>query len=282
MRFEEFARSHGLIIDGVVPGKWIATPTEDHPRKRNGRYKYMGDHGWVQNWATMQKAALWKSDRPQKFSPTLYKTLKDSEREREEMAKRAAAKAGWILHQCLNAPHPYMDKKGFPDEPTKVWTDDAGKRLLAIPMRIGGALVGLQLISEEGEKKFLKGQRSKGASFTMDAKGIPIFCEGYATGLSIRAVMKLINIRYTIHVCFSAGNIQEISRGIPGGIVVADNDASRTGEEAARETGKPYWISPTTGEDFNDFHQRVGDFKASQSLKSVIIQAQQAASAART
>lgn len=278
MQFEDFARSHGLIINGVVPGKWIATPTEDHPRKRNGRYKYMGDHGWVQNWATMQKAALWKSDRPERLSPAIFRAVRDSEKEREEMAKRAAAKAGWILHQCINAPHPYLDRKGFPDEPTKVWTDEAGKRFLAIPMRIAGALVGVQLINEEGEKKFLKGQRSKGASFTMDAKGIPIFCEGYATALSVRAVMKLINIRYTIHVCFSAGNVQEIARGIPGGIVIADNDASGTGEKAARETGKPYWISPTTGEDFNDFHRRVGDFKASQSLKSVIIQAQQSSS----
>jgi len=277
VRFEDFARSYGLIINGIVPGKWMATPTEDHPRKRNGRYKYMGDHGWVQNWATMPKAVLWKSDKPQQLSPSVYRAVRDSAKEREDMAKRAAAKAGWILHQCLNAPHPYMDKKGFPDEPTKVWTDEAGKRFLAIPMRIAKSLVGLQLISEEGEKKFLKGQRSKSASFTMDAKGIPIFCEGYATALSVRAVMKLINIRYTIHVCFSAGNIQEVARGIPGGIVVADNDASGTGEDAARETGKPYWISSTTGEDFNDFHLRVGDFKASQSLKPVIIQAQKAA-----
>jgi putative DNA primase/helicase len=225
----------------------------------------------------MPKAALWKSDNPQKISPSIYRAVKDSEREREEMAKKAAARAGWILHQCVNAPHPYMDKKGFPEEPTKVWMDDEGKRLLAIPMRIGSSLVGVQLISEEGEKKFLKGQRCKGASFTMDAKGIPIFCEGYATGLSIRAVMKLINIRYTIHVCFSAGNIQDVARGIPGGIVVADHDTSGVGEQAARETGKPYWISPAAGEDFNDFHQRVGGFKASQSLKPIIMKAQSSA-----
>ena len=277
MRFEDFARSYGLIVNGVVPGKWVSTPTEDHPRKRNGRYKFMGDHGWVQNWATMPKAVLWKSDSPQKISPSIYRAVRDSEREREEMAKKAAARAGWILHQCVNAPHPYLDKKGFPEEPTKVWTDDDGNRLLVIPMRIGGSLVGVQLISEQGEKKFLKGQRCKGASFTMDAKGIPIFCEGYATGLSIRAVMKLINIRYTIHVCFSAGNIQDVARGIPGGIVVADHDTSGVGEQAARETGKPYWISPAAGEDFNDFHQRVGDFKASQSLKPIIMKAQSSA-----
>jgi hypothetical protein len=54
MRFEEFAKQHGLIIDNVIPFKWVSTPTEDHPRKRNGRYKYMGDVAWVQILATME------------------------------------------------------------------------------------------------------------------------------------------------------------------------------------------------------------------------------------
>jgi hypothetical protein len=54
MGFDDFARSHGLIVRSLIPHRWIATPTEDHPRKRNGRYKFLGDIGWVQNWATMQ------------------------------------------------------------------------------------------------------------------------------------------------------------------------------------------------------------------------------------
>ena len=68
MRFEEFARQHGLIIDNVIPFKWVSTPTEDHPRKRNGRYKYMGDVAWVQNWATMDKPSMWRSN--EKYAPT--------------------------------------------------------------------------------------------------------------------------------------------------------------------------------------------------------------------
>ena len=39
-----------------------------------------------------------------------------------------------------------------------------------------------------------------------------IFCEGYATGLSIRAAMRAIKMRYTIYICFSAGNMKEVAR----------------------------------------------------------------------
>jgi putative DNA primase/helicase len=104
----------------------------------------------------------------------------------------------------------------------------------------------------------------------MDAKGIPIFCEGYATALSIRAVMQAMKVRYTLYVCFSAGNMKAVAGGIPGGIVVADNDPNGVGEKAARDAQKPYWLSETPGEDFNDFHIRVGLFKAMYPLKRAL------------
>jgi len=269
MRFEDFARSHGLIISGVEIGKWVATPTEDHPKKRNGRYKYMGDHGWVQNWATMASPVIWKDS--VSLSPAQVRQAKISaDRERREAASKAAAKAGWILHQCRQAFHPYLTAKGFPEEEGNVWmTDDS--LLLVIPMRVDGRLVGCQLINDKGEKKFLSGQITKGATFTMDAKGVPIFVEGYATALSVRSAMKAIKIRYTIHVCFSASNMEFITSKVRGGLIIADNDASRTGEEAAKKTGKPYWLSPAVGEDFNDYHSRAGLFRASQSLKQALI-----------
>ena len=91
-----------------------------------------------------------------------------------------------------------------------------------------------------------------------------------ATGLSVKAAMKALKRRYTLMVCFSSGNLLKVAKTVPSGFVVADNDASRTGENTAIKIGFPYWISDTVGEDFNDFHQRVGLFKASQSLGKVI------------
>ena len=266
MNFADFARAHGLRINSVVPGKWVAVPTDDHPHKRNGRYKYLGDVGWVQNWATMSKPEMWRDNSG--IAPKYRPHLADNSR--EEAAEKAAAKAGWILHQSKMESHPYLEKKGFSDMLGNVLHKD-GQRLLVVPMRLDSKLVGCQLIDEYGGKKFLQGQRTKNAAFTIDAKGIPIFCEGYATGLSIRAVMQAMKIRYSIYVCFSAGNLQDVSRRVRGGIVVADHDINGVGENAARSTGKPYWLSETPGEDFNDHHVRAGLFKAMSSLKKVLI-----------
>lgn len=273
MRFEDFARLHGLIIRDVIPFKWVSTPTEDKPRSNNGRYKYMGDVGWVQNWATMDKPSMWKAD--ERFTPTpdFIKKRNSALNDRQQLADKASSKAGWIMHQTTNATHEYLANKGFPDEEGNVWKTDTDE-LLVIPMRIDKKLVGCQLIDTRGTKRFLYGQQTKGASFCIDAKGTPIFCEGYATGLSIRSVMMSNKLRYSIYVCFSAGNLKEVAKNFKDGFVVADNDPSGVGESTAIATGKPYWISDTLGEDFNDYHLRVGQFKASQSLKQLFLRKQ--------
>ena len=264
MTFQEFAQSCGLIVRSIEPGKWVAVPTVDHPHKRNGRYKFMGDRGWVQNWATMLEPAVWRGacDNLQEFRSIQAKSTFD----RQAHAERAAQKAGWILHQATQTTHPYLAKKGFPDEAGNVWKDK-----LVIPMRLRGRLVGCQLIDHQGEKRFLKGQVTKGATLTFDAGGIDIFCEGFATGLSVRAAMQAIKVRYKLHICFSAGNLELVARGVERGIVIADNDPHDAGLIAARNSGHPHWISATTGEDFNDFHQRLGLFQAAISLKHTLL-----------
>ena len=271
MRFEEFAKAHGLIINSVQYGKWMRVPTTDKPRSSNGAYIFDGDRGAVQNWATMEKPATWQSDSKNISIPKFKEKILHAHRERQELADKAAKKAGWILHQCVNKTHPYLEKKGFPEEQGNVWETDEGSKLV-IPMRSEGLLVGCQLIDEQGNKKFLYGQRTKGAAFSITDKPDNIFfCEGYATALSIRKIMKANSMRYTIHVCFSASNMKDIARSSTNGIVIADNDPNHIGESVAIDTGKPYWISDAVGEDFNDYHMRVGLFKASQALKKTLI-----------
>jgi len=271
MRFEDFARAHGLIIGSIQYGKWIRVPTMDKPRSSNGAYIYDGNRGAVQNWATMEKPVVWQSETDNRSLPIIRQQNQKAYQERQDLADKAAKKAARILHQCVNKTHPYLEKKGFPDDKGNVWETDEGNKLV-IPMRSEGLLVGCQLIDEEGKKKFLYGQRTKGAAFSITDKPDNIFfCEGYATALSIRKIMKANSMRYTIHVCFSASNMKEIARSIPNGIVIADNDPNHLGEAVAIETGKPYWISDAVGEDFNDYHMRVGLFKASQALKKTLI-----------
>jgi putative DNA primase/helicase len=127
------------------------------------------------------------------------------------------------------------------------------------------------MIDQEGGKKFLYGQRTSNAEIKIDSGGVDILCEGYATALSIQAVLKRFKRRYIIHVCFSAGNMKKIAAGIQTpGIIVADNDASGTGERVAKEIGWRYWMSDHVGEDANDAYVRMGSFAFGQSLLKVL------------
>ena len=272
MDFLTYCKLNDILIDHLPPlGVWRRYPTVDHPAKRNGAVKYMGDHGFCQNHATMLEVEVWKSDKPNDFDRSkLMRDVKAAEDKKRAQQREAAGKAAWILKQCQYGYHEYLKAKGFSEEETNVWARD-GIKTMVIPMRVDGHLVGVQLIDEAGTKRFLHGQRTSNATFTFDNRGINIFTEGYATALSVRQIMKSLKMRYTIHVCFSAGNLKKIAQDIGEGFVISDNDKSKTGERVAIETGLPYWMSDTEGEDFNDFHRRVGIFKASMSLRAALM-----------
>lgn len=267
MDFLNFCQAHGILISSPPPiGIWKRYPTVDHPKKRNGAVKFMGDHAFVQNHALDTEVSIWNSENPKDGKQRDYqKLVEEAERERLRMQSAAASKAASILKQCNFGKHDYLKSKGFADEEGNVFILE-NKQILVIPMRLGQNLVGCQLIDPDGGKKFLYGQRTAGAEFCFNNKGPHILCEGYATALSIRAAMKSLKRRYTLHVCFSAGNMKKIASTLEGGLIVADNDESRTGEKTAQEIGWPYWMSDKVGEDANDAHQRLGLFKFSQSL----------------
>lgn len=259
MSFEAFAAQHGLIIRNLVLDKWTRVPTEDHPHKRNGAYIYQGDSGAVQNWAIHTKPIPWRDENYVVDHEALRRKRQNHLKEIQRNQQLAAKKAAWIMHQCKKGSHSYLAKKGFPNDKTWVWND-----LMVVPMRIGNRLVGCQLIGEDGSKRFLSGQRTKGASAIFDNKGVDILCEGYATALSIRRALKAVKNRYRIIVCFSAGNILEIAKDHPNGVLVADTDI--TGINVAIKTGLPYWKSTIEGEDFNDAEVRMGAHSAGKML----------------
>jgi len=100
----------------------------------------------------------------------------------------------------------------------------------------------------------------------IDNKGRDILCEGFATAMSVRNAMRQLKERYTIHVCFSAGNMLEVAKGMRNPLVIADNDASGTGQSVARKIAPCYWLGEV-GEDFNDAEQRIGTVAAADSLR---------------
>lgn len=196
---------------------------------------------------------------------------------REQLAReqQAAKKAAWILGQTMNEQHAYLHTKGWPEAKGAVWRPDAETNLLCIPMRHQGALVGIQLIDKHGTKKYLSGQRTRGAEYVIDNSGrgaVDWFCEGYATGISLRESLHALRMRYRIHITFSANNLTRLALSTGKGYIVADRDDSMTGEKAAQATGLSYFLSDVAGEDFNDLHKRLGVFKSSQMLRKWINQ----------
>jgi putative DNA primase/helicase len=257
MSFQSFAAQHGLIIDHLVYDKWTRVKTTDHPNKKNGSYIYDGNSGAVLNWAVHEKAVLWRGEA--RNDPLYRVKIQKSQKDIEKRNQAAASKAGRILKEAVKSTHPYLAKKGFPTEQALVWDG-----LLVIPMRIDDDLTGLQLIDAEGNKKFLSGQKNKGAVAVFDNKGISILCEGYATAMSIRRALKSARVRYKIVVCFSASNLALVSEKYPDCIIVADHD--KVGMDVAKKTGRPFFVPPNMKEDFNDYELRVGAEKAGKSL----------------
>jgi len=273
MHFLDFCRLHGVIIDREPPiGVWKRYPTEDKRHHRNGAVKFMGDHAFVQNHATETEISVWHSDSDSVMDPNkARKAVEAAAWDIRQKQQEAARKAGFILHQCQIGYHPYLERKGFPDEQGNVWKTNDGL-LLVIPMRVGHQIVGCQIIREDGEKKFLAGQRTSNAAFTFDNKGDHILVEGYSTALSVRAAMKALKRRYTLHVCFSAGNLVKVAATLPRGYVIADHDklnpstGTRAGHEVVKKVGWPYFMPEQEGMDFNDLHQSTSLFKCSQAL----------------
>lgn len=217
--------------------------------------------GWVDNDQHARPTAAQLHARQQAGA----EQLTQQGREREAAQQQAASKAGWIFQQTKNEKHAYLHSKGFVKAVGPVWWPTEKQNLLCIPMRVGQALVGVQMIDREGSKRYLSGQRTSGAEYLISNNGpraMDWWVEGFATGLSLRDCLNALKLRYRIHITFSAGNLKAMAHT---GFVVADNDESQTGEKAAIATDLPYLLPPAG--DFNDWHRKDGTFTVSQAVR---------------
>jgi len=172
------------------------------------------------------------------------------------------------LEPALN--HNYLDMKGI--EPFGAKTN--GNQLV-IPIYFDGDLISYQEIYPDGQKRFMKGGRTKGGYFeigkTDDLSPICI-CEGYATGASIHQAT-----HYKTVIAFSAENLLPVAQRFREKyqsrkfIICADDDWKRDvniGLSKANETAisiKGMVATPKFNEmredimtDFNDMHQFMG------------------------
>lgn len=271
--FISFARAHGLDLSHVSDfDRMLRCPTFHRPRKRNGAYLLRRDgNGWViafdgdgelrwfndphsvRTWTAEEKAAWQRKQDAQR-------------RARVEGWAKAARKACEQLSTCHAGPNGYLHRKGFPELPALCLPDGA----LFVPMRHldSNELVGAQIVrwlpdERRFEKKFTTGMRAKGAVLRLGRRGdATILCEGYATGLSIHAAARFLNLSASVLVCFSDSNMVHIATQLANApyrrFIFADNDESQAGERAAVATGLPYVMSPVCPGDANDLHQSAG------------------------
>jgi putative DNA primase/helicase len=257
---DSFKESDARAVWRSFRGTGVSVATLFHEAKQNG---------W--NDAGHQQPTRYQIEAQQRAAAE--RASKDG-RERAKTAQVAARKAKWILDQCQHEQHAYLQTKGYPKLQGLVWRPDVETNLLCIPMYVAGNLCGVQMIDKHGVKKYLSGQITSQAQYCIDAGGVGAsdwWCEGYASGLSLRDCLSALQLRYRIHITFSAGNLKRMAHS---GFAVADNDLSGTGEAAAAATGLPYWMPLTVGADINDFHQEHGTFKASQALRKWIVNQQ--------
>lgn len=176
---------------------------------------------------------------------------KEREQQQEEAARRAADI--WGATKPAPADHPYLLAKGIkPNAAIRLHKDR-----LVIPVRHGGDIVSLQFISADGSKKFLRGGRVADCYCGIGQPGDTIvICEGFATAASIREATG-----YAVAVAFSAGNLESVARTMrtryPDArlIICGDNDASGTGQNAARKAAEAVGatvVIPAESGDFND------------------------------
>jgi len=273
MEFLNFASAHGLEITHLETGKIIRCKTSDHRSKKNGAYYFEHDFGWCMNWAVHDRPEIWITDKEVDQKELQLKLKKSREKYNQERARinqQAIKKAEGILSQCKNDTSAYLASKGFPDMCFNMLHEQDKEPLLCVPMRIDGRLSGLQVIAPDGSKRFVYGTNATYATFDIGNGGLHVYTEGLATALTAQLVMATLKIPYTIHCCFSAGNLKKVALKIGSGIILADHDESKTGENAAKDTGLKYFMSPLVGEDFNDYWLTNGTFKASMEIKKLI------------
>lgn len=261
----------------IAPGRWLRFPGIGKGRSNRAGWCRMisptmaifGD--WSSN-----VSHVWRDDNHRDDANSARLLAEARQREREfhrqqrDRQRQAADTATAMIRDAHLSTHPYLRAKGFPEQLGLVQGDK-----LLIPMRDVrdyDRVLSVQEIAPDGEKRFLAGGRTRGAIYRLRhprARRV-VLCEGYATGLSLDAALKRLSGSYSVVVCFSAFNLTLVAEAFPYAFVCADNDESRTGEDAARRTGLMWAMPAEVGTDYNDLHQRSGVLAVMEALRPML------------
>jgi putative DNA primase/helicase len=171
-----------------------------------------------------------------------------AERHQKAMAAEDRAKADWHA-AARTGTSAYAQRKGI-DQPEscRYLPESAGGGLVIPMLRYdldrAQALKGLQVIKDDGTKKFTYGMTKPGTAcrLGLPVVGQPVFiCEGYATGMSIRMATERA---YPVFVAFDAYNLpvvtEAVHKALPGTpiIICADDDYKTTVKGLPNNVGR--------------------------------------------
>jgi putative DNA primase/helicase len=218
--------------------------------------------GWFMHYKTGVSAKWTLSGKREPLPDSMLEQIsyarKIRQAEQEKANQHAAEKARWIWEKAKpiteERQHPYLINKRVKPHCSRGY-----REALVIPLvNELGAIVNLQFIAPNGEKRFLSGGRKKGCYCLIgENKDTLLIAEGFATAASLHE-----STGKTAVIAFDAGNLapvaETIRRQFPDAriIIAADNDDSGIGQtkahDAALVCGGKYLIPPMAG-DFNDF-----------------------------
>ncbi|CAN0497413.1 unnamed protein product, partial [Scytosiphon promiscuus] len=185
--------------------------------------------GFTDNWHVKGGKPFSRAERAA-FTHHIEEVRKCAEEERQQRFAQAAARAAciWDAAEAAGDDHPYLVRKGIKANGARIHQGS-----LTIPVHSGGELHSLQFISENGEKRFLKGGRLAGGYFSIgtiqDANALCI-AEGFATGVTIHQATG-----YPVAVAYSADNLELVAKAMRQKmperpiIICADDDADTKG-----------------------------------------------------
>lgn len=278
-------------------GKWLKADTLSGRNGRGDGRVMINDMAVVAfNWQTGETVRVSLLDRiPVSRRREIREVVGDAEERRKEAEVMARVHAEAIVKSASMSAHAYLVNKGFPDE--KVLTISrpmllaivggdkssaylvAGDEAIVMPARAGSKVTSVQLIWEDGTKKFLFGGSVGGSAHRISTGNHTWFCEGFATGLSLRLALRAMGHASTILCCFSASNVARVANSVIKGqrFIAADNDKPipqygglGAGEYFACNTRLPFTMPPNVGDDFNDMHLRDGIFAVQRHLTHFI------------
>lgn len=280
--FRQQINEHGLDPGDIIADSAIHRfPTwGDANGETAGAYCLNDRFGWFQDHRTMPKPQVVVSG---KLSEADQRALAVSYKGNKSVPDEVLRKDVRRILDNATSPngHPYLIEKQI-DAPPNVRQHEGQ---LAVPvfsitnLKPGESqkLNGLQRISADGTKRFLRGTRKKGSMHVIPGDNTRVVvCEGLSTAMSIHMAT-----RYTSCVAFDAGNLIHVARNLskvinPENIIIAGDDDSGKSDlgrpnigahsamDAATAIGArvtlPEFSNPdgkrTT--DFNDLHRLEG------------------------